>query len=64
MGINKLEFTKNNVMRRLVMKFLDKAPSKGEQAVDVMRNISFVLKVVSMLLTLALFIAVQMGYDE
>lgn len=51
-------------MRRFIMKFFDKAPSKGEQAVDVMRNISFVLKVVSMLLTVALFIAVQMGYDE
>ena len=46
------------------MKFFDKAPSKGEQAVDVMRNICFVLKVVYMLLTVALFIAVQMGYDE
>ncbi|MDO5649849.1 MAG: hypothetical protein Q4G11_04515 [Gallicola sp.] len=46
------------------MKLLNRGPSKGEQAVDVMRNISLVLKVVSMLLTVALFIAVQMGYDE
>lgn len=46
------------------MKLMNRKPDRGEQAVGVMRNISLVLKVVSMLLTVALFIAVQMGYDD